>query len=86
MTDKKPFVHELKAADFFLESPGDSMSTAIGARHGKPWKPMETLPHDRTVEVYGPDDRIHVVAWIAGRGIVGGEDYPGDAKCWRERS
>ena len=85
MTDKKPFVHELKAADFFLEPPIDSMS-ATGVRHGKPWKPMEAFPHDRTVEVYGPDDRIHVVAWIEGRGIVGGEDYPGEPKCWRERS
>ena len=76
---EKPFVHELKAADFILEAPSDSMA-------GRPWNPIEEMPRDgRTVEVICPDDRVYVVALIGGR-IVGGDDYPGAPLFWRERA
>ena len=81
--EKKPFVHELKARDFFLDPPEDTMSGAR-LRHSPPWRLMETMPRDRTVEVMCVDDSVHIVAWVEGR--IVGDGYPGGARYWRERS
>ena len=81
MTEKKTVLHELKALDFLLDSPADSMSP-----DSRPWHPIEEMPRDgRTVEVICPDDRVYVVALIGGS-IRGDADYPGAPLFWRERA
>jgi len=86
MTDRKPFVHELKAHDFFMEAPHDTMSGGPRMGHSPfPWHPMDNFPRDGSaVDVLLEDGRLCVVCW-RGDAIVG-DGYPGGAYQWRRRS
>jgi len=87
MTDKKPHVHELKAKDFFLDPPEDTMRGGPRMAQGRPWQLMHTFPQDgRAVDVMLSDDRVCVVCWRDGK--IVGDGYPTDAivKYWRPRS
>jgi len=87
MTDKKPHVHELKAHDFFLDRPHDTMSGGPRIVHGPPWQQMASFPQDgRAVDVILDDDRICVVCWRDGK--IVGDGFPAGAivKYWRARS